>query len=37
VAMHYLPALRLLFGMSSISLGQWIAWLALGSIPPLGT
>jgi P-type Ca2+ transporter type 2C len=35
VAMHYLPALRLLFGMSSISLGQWIAWLALGSIPLL--
>jgi P-type Ca2+ transporter type 2C len=35
VAMHYLPALRLLFGTSSISLGQWIAWLALGSIPLL--
>jgi Ca2+-transporting ATPase len=35
LAIHHLPALQALFGTSPISLGQCVAWLALGSLPLL--
>jgi Ca2+-transporting ATPase len=35
LALHYLPALQVLFGTSPISLGQCAAWVALGSLPLL--
>jgi Ca2+-transporting ATPase len=34
-AIHHLSALQVLFGTSSITLRQWVAWLALGSVPLL--
>jgi Ca2+-transporting ATPase len=35
LAIHHLPALQALFGTSPISLGQCVAWVALGSLPLL--
>jgi Ca2+-transporting ATPase len=35
LAIHHLPALQALFGTTSISLVQCVAWLGLGSVPLL--
>ena len=34
-AIHHFPVLQVLFGTSPIALRQWVAWLALGSVPLL--
>jgi Ca2+-transporting ATPase len=33
LAIHHVPTLRELFGVSSLSLGQCAAWFALGFVP----
>jgi Ca2+-transporting ATPase len=35
VAIHHVAALQVLFGTSPVALWQWVAWLALGSVPLL--
>jgi Ca2+-transporting ATPase len=30
---HYVPALQAVFGIGPISIGQCLAWMALGTIP----
>ncbi len=33
LAIHYVPALQAVFGIGPISIGQCLAWMALGTIP----
>jgi P-type Ca2+ transporter type 2C len=35
LALHYLPPLQVLFGTTPLSLGQYVVWLMLGSVPLL--
>jgi Ca2+-transporting ATPase len=35
VAIYHVAALQVLFGTASVALWQWVAWLALGSVPLL--
>jgi len=35
LALHYLPSLQVLFGTTPLSLGQYVVWLMLGSVPLL--
>jgi Ca2+-transporting ATPase len=33
LAIHHIPTLQILFRTEPISVGQWVAWIALGAVP----